>query len=144
MEDNMHFKLDDSIGFWINVVAGKMKNELNRSISKYNITAEQWAVLSRLWEEQGVTQKDLAERTGKDQPNTGRILDKLEKKGLVNRVPDTQDRRIVLVFLTDTGWELKEKLIPIATDVLIRAQRGIDGKDITYLKQILEKISRNI
>lgn len=140
----MHFKLDDSIGFWINVVAGKMKNELNRSISKYNITAEQWAVLSRLWEEQGVTQKDLAERTGKDQPNTGRILDKLEKKGLVNRVPDTQDRRIVLVFLTDTGWELKEKLIPIATDVLIRAQRGIDGKDITYLKQILEKISRNI
>jgi len=140
----MHFKLDDSLGFWINVVAGKMKNELNRSISKYNITAEQWAVLSRLWEEQGVTQKDLAERTGKDQPNTGRILDKLEKKGLVNRIPDTQDRRIVLVFLTDKGWELKEKLIPIATDVLIRAQRGINGKDITYLKQILEKISQNI
>ena len=144
MEENMHFKLDDSLGFWINVVAGKMKNELNRSISKYNITAEQWAVLSRLWEEQGVTQKDLAERTGKDQPNTGRILDKLEKKGLVNRIPDTQDRRIVLVFLTDKGWELKEKLIPIATDVLIRAQRGINGKDITYLKQILEKISQNI
>ena len=140
----MHFKLDDSLGFWINVVAGKMKNELNRSISKYNITAEQWAVLSRLWEEQGITQKDLAERTGKDQPNTGRILDKLEKKGLVNRIPDTQDRRIVLVYLTDTGCELKEKLIPIATDVLIRAQRGIDDKDITYLKQILEKLSRNI
>jgi DNA-binding MarR family transcriptional regulator len=144
MEGNMHFKLDDSLGFWINVVAGKMKNELNRSISKYNITAEQWAVLSRLWEEQGITQKDLAERTGKDQPNTGRILDKLEKKGLVNRIPDTQDRRIVLVYLTDTGCELKEKLIPIATDVLIRAQRGIDDKDITYLKQILEKLSRNI
>ncbi|AIF50767.1 MarR family winged helix-turn-helix transcriptional regulator [Pelosinus sp. UFO1] len=140
----MHFKLDDSLGFWINVVAGKMKNELNRSISKYDITAEQWAVLSRLWEEQGITQKDLAERTGKDQPNTGRILDKLEKKGLVNRIPDTQDRRIVLVYLTDTGCELKEKLIPIATDVLIRAQRGIDDKDITYLKQILEKLSRNI
>ncbi|MCC5464642.1 MarR family winged helix-turn-helix transcriptional regulator [Pelosinus baikalensis] len=140
----MHFKLDDSLGFWINVVAGKMKNELNRSISMYNITAEQWAVLSRLWEEQGVTQKDLAERTGKDQPNTGRILDKLERKGLVNRIPDTQDRRIVLVFLTDTGCELKEKLIPIVTDVLIRAQRGIDDKDITYLKQILEKLSRNI
>ncbi len=140
----MYFKLDDSFGFWVNVVAGKLKNELNRSISQYNITAEQWAVLNRLWEEDGVTQKDLADKTGKDQPNTGRILGKLENKGLVKRISDLQDQRVVLVYLTDMGRDLKEKLIPLATDVLRRAQRDIDDNDIKFLKQILAKISRNI
>jgi len=140
----MHFILDESIGYWINVVAGKLKNELSRSLSKFDVTSEQWVVLNRLWEEDGVTQKDLAERTAKDQPNTGRILDKLEKKGLISRHPDGQDRRMLIVFLTHKGGELKNELIPLAVEVLNRAQRDIRDDEIKALRMILEKISRNL
>ena len=41
----------------------------------FDMTPEQWAVLNRLWEKDDVTQNDLAERTFKDQPNIGRILE---------------------------------------------------------------------
>lgn len=140
----MSFKLDDSIAFWINVVALKLKGDLNRSLSQFDITVEQWAILNRLWEEDGVTQKDLAERTGKDQPNTGRILDKLEKKQLVTRRPDQQDRRMILVFLTPYARELKDALIPHAVEVLNRAQKDISEEELQVLRKVLQQMSRNL
>lgn len=140
----MPFNLDDSFAYWLNVVAGKLKNELNRSLIPYDITAEQWAVLNRLWEEDGVTQKELAERTAKDQPNTGRILDKLEKKGFISRHSDSKDRRILMVLLTPKGQELKNEMIPLAVEVLQRARKDIPDDELEVLKNILQKLARNI
>lgn len=140
----MQFNIDNSFGYWINVVALKLKNELNRCFSNYEITAEQWAVLNRLWDKDGVTQKELAEKTAKDQPNTGRILEKLEKKGFISRQSDKNDRRILLVFLTPKGREYREEMITGAMEVLQRASKDISDDEIETLKSILQKISRNI
>lgn len=140
----MQFNIDDSFGYWINVVALKLKNELNRCFSNYEITAEQWAVLNRLWDEDGVTQKELAEKTAKDQPNTGRILEKLEKKGFVSRRSDKNDRRILLVFLTSKGKEFRSELVANAVSVLQNARKDITDAEIETLKTILQKMSRNI
>ncbi len=140
----MQFNIDNSFGYWINVVALKLKNELNRCFSNYEITAEQWAVLNRLWDKDGVTQKELAEKTAKDQPNTGRILEKLEKKGFISRQSDKNDRRILLVFLTPKGREFRGEMITGAVEVLQKARKDISDDEIETLKNILQKISRNI
>ncbi len=139
----MNFNLDNSVGYLINIVARKLKNELNHRFTSFDITPEQWAVLNRLWEKEGVTQKDLAERTFKDQPNIGRILDKLEKKGLIRRCADTEDRRVLIVFLTQEGQELKKELIPIAIEVLDLAQKDISEEEIKVLETVLKKILRD-
>jgi DNA-binding MarR family transcriptional regulator len=140
----MQFNIDDSFGYWINVMAGKLKNELNRTFSNYEITAEQWAVLNRLWDEDGITQKELAERTAKDQPNTGRILEKLEKKGFVSRHSNSKDRRILLVVLTPKGRQFREEMIAGAEEVLQRARKDITDDKLEVLKKILQKMSRNL
>jgi Transcriptional regulators len=140
----LQFNIDDSFGYWINVVALKLKNELNRRFRHYEITAEQWAVLNRLWDEDGVTQKELAEKTAKDQPNTGRILEKLEKKGFISRQSDKKDRRILLVFLTPKGREFREEMIAGAMEVLQRARKDITDDEMETLQSILQKMSRNI
>lgn len=139
----MDFNLDDSVGYLINIVAGKLKNELNRHFTAFDITPEQWAVLNRLWEKDGITQKDLAERTFKDQPNIGRILDKLEKKGLIRRCTGTEDGRVIIVFLTQEGQSLKKDLTPLATEVLNLVQKDISEEDIKVLEGILKRILRN-
>ncbi len=140
----MDFNLDDSVGYLINIVAGKLKNELNRRFTAFDITPEQWAVLNRLWEKDGVTQKNLAERTFKDQPNIGRILNKLEKKGLIRRCADTEDRRVIIVFITKEGQELKKELIPIAAEVLNIVQKDISEADIKVLETVLKRILKNL
>lgn len=140
----MHFNLDDSVGYLINIVAGKLKNELNHRFVSFDITPEQWVVLNKLWEKDGVTQKDLAERTFKDQPNLGRIVDKLEKKQLIKRCTDARDRRMVKVFLTEEGYELKKELIPRASEILDFAQKNISDDEIEILRKLLKKIIKNL
>ena len=140
------FSLDDSYGYLINLAAQRLKYELHQTFQAkgYDITPEQWAVLNRLWEEDGLSQVELAERTFKDKPGTTRILNLLEKKRIVVRRLDENDRRILRVFLTKTGKELQDKLIPCAQEVLTKSGRNLTKQDIANLKYILNQILSNL
>src|ERR687891_2486112 len=131
------FKLDDSYGYLINLAAQRLKYELHQVFQAkgYDITPEQWAVLNRLWEQDGLSQVELAERTFKDKPGTTRILNLLEKKGIVVRRPDENDGRVLRVFLTRTGRDLKDKLIPCAQEVLTKSGKNLTKDEITQFKQ---------
>ncbi|MGI8647268.1 MAG: MarR family transcriptional regulator [Acidimicrobiales bacterium] len=140
------FKLDDSIGFLINRTAVYLKRELQRNFRRhgYTVTAEQWALLNRLWEQEGLSQVQLAEQTFNDKPNVTRMLGVLEKDGLVYRRQNDGDRRAYEVFLTAKGKELKGGLIAQAVDVLNRALYGLAEEDVGHLKKILWHIDGNL
>ncbi|KNZ69102.1 transcriptional regulator, MarR family [Thermincola ferriacetica] len=140
----MEFKMEDSLGFIINKTALKMKNNLARHLKPYEITPEQWGILNWLWEKEGISQKELSEKSFKDQPNVTRILDKLEEKGLIKRQENPDDRRAFSVFLTEKGYGLKGVLVTAATKALDEALQGFDTGEIQQLKNLLEKIFTNL
>lgn len=141
-----NFNLDDSYGYLINLAAQRLKYELHQTFQArgYDVTPEQWAVLNRLWEEDGLSQVELAERTFKDKPVTTRILSLLEKKGIVVRRSDESDGRVLRVFLTKTGKDLKDKLIPCAQEVLVRSGRNLTKEDVAKFKLTLNQILSNL
>lgn len=139
----MDFNMDKSLGFLLTRAGMAMKVEFHRQLKPYDITIEQWGVLNRLGEQDGVTQKNVAERTTKDQPNTARILDKLEKKGLSRRANDPKDRRAFLIFLTDKGRVLREKIIPISNQLNKDASMGMSKKELSDLLGLLDKVHKN-
>ncbi len=55
----MNFKLDDSLGFILNKVNTKLKNELFQRLKENDVTPEQWAILNCLWEQESITPKEL-------------------------------------------------------------------------------------
>ena len=140
------FTLDDSYGYLINLAAQRLKYELHQTFQEkgYDITPEQWAVLNRLWEQDGLSQVDLAERTFKDKPGTTRILNLLEKKGIVVRRQDESDRRVLHVFLTRAGKDLKDKLIPCAQEVLAKSGKNLTKEELAQFKLTLNQILRNL
>lgn len=138
------FKIDDSLGFIINKVKGKLQNELLQKFKEDDITPEAWAILNFLWEEDGVTPKELADLTFKDKPNTNRILGNLQKKGLITRSPHPTDRRAYQIFLTDAGRDLRVILVPKAISLLEKATRTIDEDKIKEMKILLNKIYNNL
>ena len=140
------FKLDNSYGYLINLAAQRLKYELHQIFQArgYDITPEQWAVLNRLWEQDGLSQVELAERTFKDKPSTTRILNLLEQKGIVLRRRDAEDGRVMHVFLTKAGKDLKEKLIPCAEEVLVKSGQNLTKEEVSQFKQILRKILANL
>lgn len=140
----MNFKLDDSLGFILNKVNTKLKNEFFQQLKENDVTPEQWAVLNCLWEQEGITPKELADMTFKDKPNTNRILEKLAIKGLVVRKPHPVDKRAFQIFLTDNGWALREQLIPKAMYLLDKAVIGLEKHKVSELKKMLNQIYDNI
>lgn len=140
------FNLNDSYGYLINLAAQRLKYELHRTFQAkgYDITPEQWAVLNRLWEQDGLSQVELAERTFKDKPGTTRILTLLERKGIVLRRRDAEDGRVMHVFLTKAGKELKEKLIPCAEEVLAKSGQNLTKEEVMQFTRTLKKILENV
>ncbi|MEG6615261.1 MarR family transcriptional regulator [Peptococcaceae bacterium 1198_IL3148] len=140
----MNINLDNSLGFILNRTNTKMKNSLLHSFKEYGVTPEQWAVLNRLWVQEGLSPKVLAQLTSKDQPTTVRMLSKLEKKGYIWRQVNPKDNRSFLIYLTSEGKQLKNKLYPLAFEALDKAISGISEKEIELVKTVLNKIYRNL
>lgn len=140
----MKFRLDNSLGYILNRTNTRMKNKLLHNFKDHDITPEQWAVLNRLWERDGISPKELAELTSKDQPTAVRIISKLERKGFVSRQVNSEDQRSFSIFLTKKGHEYKSILIPLAYEALDSATKGIDKNKIEVAKEVLNQIYKNL
>ena len=140
------YPLDNSPGYLINRLATKMNSVLHREFKSagYNITAQQWAILNRLWEENGLHQSLLAERTTKNRHNVSRMITVLEKQKLIKRHPDRDDSRLQRIYLTKQGMVLRNVLVPIAQEVMNSMLKGIQKTDLKNLRQIMEQMSINL
>jgi len=134
--------LDDSLGFILNNAGRKVSQLLSLRFQPFEITTEQWTLLNRLIEEDGISQKDLAKRVEKDQTNVTRILNQLERKGLVERETNTQDKRSFLTFVTEKGKKLNETLIPIENQVVTSVLEGLPESQIKELAKTLIYITK--
>ncbi|MFA5110996.1 MAG: MarR family transcriptional regulator [Desulfobaccales bacterium] len=143
---NDFYLTKDSLGFIIYRTALALKGALQRFFKEngYEITAEQWAILRHLWEEDGLSQREIAEKAAKDKPNITRMLDALEKKHLIFRQPDPQDRRKYCIYLTREGRQLYERLSPLAQSLRQKVTANLTGPEIDSLKATLHKIYQNL
>jgi len=93
-----------------------------------------------LWEEEGVTQRDIAEKSKVENSTTTRTLDKLEKLGLVERQADPNSRRSFRIYLTDEGRALKETLLPIPIKVNKEILSSLELNEQKEMIRLLQKM----
>lgn len=138
--------LHDVIFFPIEKMMRKVKDYTMAEFKKNNfpVTKDQWIILKRVSEINGSTQREIAETTFKDPAALTRILDLLEKKGLVKRMNSDEDRRSFIVELTVDGSRLVQKMTPVVQSIRKKAIRGISTTDQEKLKQLMEKMTENI
>ena len=99
----MSFTFDTTPGPAIHRAARRLKQALSSQLKSFDITPEQFSVLTRLWGADGLIQRQRAERLQQDKANVTRILDRLAAKGLIERSADHDDRRTFRVVLTGAG-----------------------------------------
>ena len=68
----------------------------------------------------------------------------LERNGLIRRQRNDKDRRTINIFLTESGWALKQDLLPYALEVNTAATVGLTPKEMGLLREILTKIRDNL
>ncbi|PGB40552.1 MarR family transcriptional regulator [Bacillus toyonensis] len=135
--------LHDSIGHLVHRTDVKLTNYFIKQLKHYELTPEQWGIMSILDNERGTTQKELAATIDKDQTTVVRMIHSLEKKGIVKKTFNDEDKRSHYLLLTNKGEGLKETLLPIVKDAHNFIIRGLSTEEIQQLKSLLNKLYEN-
>lgn len=143
--DNFTRLIDSSIGYLVGRTSRAIVKRLTKKFQDagYDISYEQWSILIHLYRKDGRTQQDLARTAVKDKAAITRLINGLEKKNIVLRIPDRNDRRSKLVYLTNKGKEIKADLIAQVESMLREAEQGISYEEMERCRATLNKIFSN-
>lgn len=146
MVKNNKLKSDINLGMLIAQVhrLSTKKFVQNSHNSGIDISMDQWLVLGPIWENEGISHKEISEYCLKDKTSVTKIIDTLEKKNLVVRVPDQLDHRIKRVVLSNKGKKLFLEVIPVMELTRDQLRKGITEKEVELLRSVLSKIYKNL
>ncbi len=144
MADNS--KLTDVIFFSIDQTNKKIRQYAQKqfNLHQIDITTEQWVLLKILEENKGISQVQLAEIALKDTASITRMIDIMEKKNLLSRIDDANDRRRFTLSLTDKGLSYIKQHMPVVKAVREQGIKGFSRQELATLKALLEKLQKNM
>ena len=143
--DPFHYTPGQSLGYLVRDTFRAFTRELESRIEEEaGVSIGHWYFLRALWEEDGLTQRELSRRVGMMEPTTVAAVSGMESKGLVRRDRDPDDRRKMNVFLTPRARKLKERLLPCARAVNELAAAGLDEQEVATLRALLDRVRRNL
>lgn len=143
--DNFTRVIDSSIGYLVGRTSRAIYKRLSKKFQDagFDVSYEQWSILVHLYRKDGQTQQALARIAVKDKAAITRLLNVLEKKNIVLRVPDRNDRRSKLIYLTHKAKVFKEDLIGLVEEMLREAEQGISFEEMEQCRTTLNKIFTN-
>jgi DNA-binding MarR family transcriptional regulator len=101
-------------------------------------------ILHVLWENEGITHSELAERSCVQPATITNALQRMEKAGLVERRSDERDQRVSRVYLTDAGRSMREKAEQVWRRMEAQAFAGFSGEEQSTLRELLMRVQENL
>jgi DNA-binding MarR family transcriptional regulator len=142
----MKFQFDKSYGRVLGVAYTSVYRRLAKLMKEkeLNITPDQFRVLTHLWQNDGCSQQDLALGSNRDRANVTRIIDILEREGIVKRNDHESDRRIYKISLTKKGKDLEDLAAECGQASIKDALKGSSKEDIETCLRVLNKTIENL
>jgi DNA-binding MarR family transcriptional regulator len=137
----MELRREDSLGYQVNLLARLFERALRERIAQHGVVPGQFPALLCLYEQDGLTQAEIGGRVGIEQPTIAKTLQRMERDGLIRRVPDADDRRRVRIHLTQQARALEPTLAATAREINAHA---IDGLTHAEAKQLMATVTRII
>ncbi len=134
-------ELKECINFLLTTAQHNVFQYLSSKLSEYDVTPLQHGVLNCLMGKSYDTPKHLAENLSLETSTISGVLDRMQKKGLIDRVVNKDDRREVQVRITSKGRELEELIMPIIDQVNEEVLKSFSDEEIAYIKDSLRLIA---
>ncbi len=137
--------LEDCIAFMACRDAKRISDSVDRKLVPHNITRVQWNALYYidLKKDETITQRELADLMGLREPTMVRLIDRMEKNGLLKREQSKRDRRRNNLVLTKKGNEINEKICVIVEQFKDECVKDIPESDLLTFQRVLEQIVNN-
>ena len=111
-----------------------------RKLREHGLTIGRWQVLSVLYRFDGSRIGTIADLSGGEQPAVSRVIDQMQRDGLVKRRAALDDSRAVEVWITKQGRAVYDELMPHAEEFVQRMVRTLSDDEIKQLQRILERL----
>lgn len=124
----------------------EMKNYVQKKIreNELDITYEMLQVLGVLWIKGDRNQQDIADRLQKNKASLTSLIDNLEKRKLLQRTEDCNDRRNKIISLTAEGEKYRRRTQPLLDDFFSTAQQGIAASELQSAVSVLSRMQANL
>ena len=132
-------------GFRVARIARRLRQAVDAELRAYGLTEATWrplAYVGRLGG--GVRQKELATALSIEGPTLVRLLDNLERRGLIERREDETDRRARGIYLTRSGRELAGRVAKVGTEIQARLLAKVPPADLETCQRVLDRIDREL
>lgn len=137
---------EKSLGFTLHYTTRMAMALLQEKIKHYNVTVGQFPILVHLWEEQGITQKALRDLIRVEQPTLANTLKRMERDGLIKRVPDEEDKRQWRIYMTQRALDIKDALQEASrnvNEIIIGGMNETEQKEFMRLIGIITSTLEN-
>ena len=141
---HVEFPLAESSGFLVRDANRAFQRLLEKRIALYGVARGQWYFLRVLWNEDGLSQRELSARVGTMEPTTVIALRTMEKSGLIRRVRSTDDRRRSHVWLTPKAQRLRTELLTLARSITDAAEAGVTPDELAMFRTVIARMTANL
>ncbi len=134
----------DSLGYLTNHLARLFQRALDRKLQPHGFAHGQFPALLVLWNDPGLTQTEIARRIGVEQPTMANTLKRMERDGLIERMPDPEDGRRTLIQPSAHALAMRDELMAEALGINAAAARGMPEEEKTYARKLLRRMITNL
>ncbi len=140
----LEYDFQNSVGHMVCMTAHRFARAMNEELIPQGITYRQCQILAWIAFAGEMSQVDLADRMNIEPASLVPVLDRMERDGLIERVPDPDDRRRKIVRVLEKAEALWQKIVASAERVRERAIRGLSHEEVATLRTLLTQVERNL
>jgi DNA-binding MarR family transcriptional regulator len=134
----------ESINFLLSMICRAQRAKMGEALTEIGLYAGQEMFLWQLWREDGLMQSQMVERMCVQPPTVSKMLDRMEKAGLVERRPDSEDSRISRVYLTEQGHRSQSAVRDIWIDLEQLLTERLNVEERLLLRRLLLQVHENL
>lgn len=135
---------NECFGRYISVIYRHLHILLNNRLKPYGVGSGQYIFVSGIYNNPGISQKDLTELIKIDRATTAKALLKLEANGYIDRAQNKDDKRYNKLYLTKKGMDFIPILNEIQTDLTNMLSEGMDSSEYSESIRLLKLIFNNV
>ncbi len=143
MQESITTYLEESISLSLVRLCKVQRQQGEVRCQKIGLHTGQELVIFRLLEEDGLSQSQLAAVLGVEIGTVAKMVQRMEKEGLLIRRQDTEDARISRVYLTEKGWSLGEPALHIWKDIDSYLVQGMSQAEQLLFRRLIVQAAAN-
>jgi DNA-binding MarR family transcriptional regulator len=137
-------QIQDYIGFQVLQVHKAHRQRAEAALNKLGIHTGQEMILLQLWIEEGIPQSQLAASMEVEPPTATKMLQRMERAGLIERRADPEDARVSRVYLTARGRALEQPVLDAWNQLEAQTVAGLSLTEQTLLHRLLMQVLTNL